>query len=66
MLGRDQQVDDRCLGVVVLADHGQDVLGRQLVQHHHQGAVALGVGQLGQRRFGAHDVTGGDQALGFL
>ena len=63
--GRDHHVDDGAFGVVVLAHHGQHVFGRQLLQHHHQRAIALGVGQLGQRRFGTADVTGGNQRLGF-
>ena len=64
--GRDQQVDDRILRVVVLADHGQDVLGLQLLQHHHQGSIAFGVGQVGQRGLGAGDVAGGNQAAGLF
>ena len=65
LLGGDQQVDDRLFGVVVFPNDRQDVFGRQLRQHHHQRLVAFGVGQFHQCRLGAHNVAGGNEALGF-
>ena len=52
--------------MVVFADDGQNVFGWQLLQHHHQGAVAFGIGQFAQGRFGTDDVASGNQALGFF
>ena len=60
LLGRDQQVDHRLFGGVIFADHGQDVFGRQLLQHHHQSMVAFSVGQFHECRFGARYIACGN------
>ena len=64
LFGRDQQIDDRLFGVVVFANHSQNVFGGQLRQHHHQGSIALGVGQLDQCALGTDDVASGNEGLG--
>jgi hypothetical protein len=52
--------------VVKLTNDSQDILGRKLFQHHHQSAIAFGVGQFTECGFCAHDVACGDKATGLL